>query len=157
METLWPLRMRLDREPLVRCTRDLLSNPPALYPRGSFWGRGGKPSVQAKHTWSRYKCFIVSTKAWIEITSLPRGSIPIYELHSWTKSVKNFALSYSQDTHPANLAPWWPLPPPLPGKCCLVGSKNVLATLQHCCFWAWRGKYLEWTGAVEGSILKLVI
>ena len=25
---------------------------------------------------------------------------------SWTKSVKNFALSYTQETHPAYLAPW---------------------------------------------------
>ena len=25
-----------------------------------------------------------------------------------------------------------PLLPPLPGRCCLVGSKNVRATLQHC-------------------------
>ena len=27
-------------------------------------------------------------------------------LQSWTKSVKNFALSYTQETHPAYLAPW---------------------------------------------------
>ena len=27
-------------------------------------------------------------------------------LQSWTKSVQNFALSYTQDTHPAYLAPW---------------------------------------------------
>ena len=27
-----------------------------------------------------------------------------------------------------------PSPPPLPGQCCSVGSKNVRATLQHCFF-----------------------
>ena len=43
------------------------------------------------------------------------------KLQSWTKSVKNFALSYSQETHSANLATRWPLP----GQCCLVGSKNI--------------------------------
>ena len=30
----------------------------------------------------------------------------IPRLQSWTKSVKNFALSYSQETHLANLALW---------------------------------------------------
>ena len=39
-------------------------------------------------------------------------------LQPWTKSVKNFTLSYSQKTHPVNLASWWPLSPPLPGQCC---------------------------------------
>ena len=47
------------------------------------------------------------------------------KLQSWTKSVKNFALSYSQETYSANLATWWPLP----GQCCLVGSKNIPTTL----------------------------
>ena len=80
--------------------------------------------------------------------------ILIPRLQSWTKSVKNFALSYSQETHPANLAPGWPLPPPLPGQCCLVGSKNVPATLQRCFF---GGKWeVSWVNrALEGSILKL--
>ena len=64
----------------------------------------------------------------------------ILKIQSWTKSVQNHALSYSQETHPVNLAPWWPLPPPLPGQCCLVGSKNVLATLQHCFFWVGEGR-----------------
>jgi len=51
---------------------------------------------------------------------------------SWTKSVKNFALSYLQETQPVNLASWSPLPPSptLPGQCCLIRSKNVPATLQ---------------------------
>ena len=80
--------------------------------------------------------------------------ILIPRLQSWTKSVKKFALSYSQETHPANLAPGRPLPPPLPGQCCLVGSKNVPATLQHCFF---GGKWkVSWVNrALEGSILKL--
>ena len=42
--------------------------------------------------------------------TLPKGwpinLILIPRLQSWTKSVKNFALSYSQETYPANLAPW---------------------------------------------------
>ena len=77
-------------------------------------------------------------------------------LQSWTKSVKNFALSYTQETYPANLAPWWPLPPPLPGQCCLVGSKNVRATLQHCFLGKEGG--VSWVNrALEGSIFKLHI
>ena len=78
------------------------------------------------------------------------------QLESWTKSVKNFALSYTQETYPANLAPWWPLPPPLPGQCCLVGSKNVRATLQHCFLGEEGG--VSWVNrALEGSIFKLHI
>ena len=76
-----------------------------------------------------------------EAHTLPKGRpinlILIPRLQSWTKSVKNFALSYSQKTHPANMAPCdpSPSPPPLPGQCCLVRSKNVSVTRQLCFFW----------------------
>ena len=87
--------------------------------------------------------------------SVHRDTMPRY-LQSLTKSVKNFALSYTQETYPANLAPWWPLPPPLPGQCCLVGSKNVRATLQHCFLGEEGG--VSWVNrALEGSIFKLQI
>ena len=68
-------------------------------------------------------------------------------LQSWTKNVKNFALSYPQDFHPADLVPQWPLPPPHPCQCCSVRGRNDPAGLQHCfgdegesicdcqCFW----------------------
>ena len=78
-------------------------------------------------------------------SSLSRQRNSGIDLQSWTKSVKNFALSYTQETHPAYLAPWWPLPPPLPGQCCLVGCKNVRATLQHC-FLGGRGSILSEPG-----------
>ena len=99
------------------------------------------------------------TNLWFILETLPRHSSSLFDwnktqpqtskkseqrLQSWTKSVKNFALCYTQETHPAYLAPWWPLPPPLPGQCCLRGCKNVRATLQHC-FLGGRGEYLEWT------------
>ena len=81
---------------------------------------------------------------------------PTGEQQSWTESVKNFALSYTQETYPANLAPWWPVPPPLPDQSCLVGSKNVRATLEHCFFWGEGG--VSWVyRALGGSILKLNI
>ena len=64
-------------------------------------------------------------------------------LQSWTKSVQKFALSYSQDTHPANLVPHWSLPPPLPGQRCSVRSKNVPAALQHCFLGGKRGSMLS--------------
>ena len=74
----------------------------------------------------------------------------------WTKNLKNFALSCSQETHPANLAPWWPLPSPRPGQCCLGGSKNVPATLQLCFLGG--EEEVSWVNrALEGSILKLDI
>lgn len=50
-------------------------------------------------------------------------------LQSWTKSVQKFPLSYSQDTHSANLPPQGSLSPPLSGQRCSVRSKNVLAAL----------------------------
>ena len=56
--------------------------------------------------------------------SFSNKPLVITEPQSTTESVKKFALSYSKETRPANLAPWWPLPPPFPGQCCLVGSKN---------------------------------
>ena len=37
-------------------------------------------------------------------------------------------------------------PPPHPGQCCLVGSKNVRATLQHCFFWGGVGSILSEPG-----------
>ena len=61
------------------------------------------------------------------------------------QKVLRILLSHTQETHPTYLEPWWPLSPPLPGQCCLVGSKNVRATLQHY-FFGGRGEYLEWTG-----------
>ena len=39
-----------------------------------------------------------------------------------------------------------PLLPLLPGRCCLVGSKNVRATLQHCFFWGGVGSILSEPG-----------
>ena len=81
---------------------------------------------------------------------------PKLRLQSRRKTVENFALSYSQQTYHVNLTPWWPLPPPFPGQCCLVVSKNVSATLQHCCFWG-EGEVSWMNPALEGSILKLDI
>ena len=77
-------------------------------------------------------------------------------LQSWTKSVQKFALSYSQETHPANLAPHWFLPPPLPGQRCSVRSKNVPAALQHC-FLGGKGEVCWVNSALQGCILKLDI
>ena len=64
--------------------------------------------------------------------TLPKGRpinlILIPRLQSWTKSVKNFALSYSQKTHPANMAPCDPSPsPPTP-------PWSVLFSPQQKCF-----------------------
>ena len=70
--------------------------------------------------------------------SFSNKPVVITEPQSRTKSVKNFALSYSKETRPTNLAPWWPLLPPFPGQCCLVGSKNVPAKLQH--FFVYEGE-----------------
>ena len=47
---------------------------------------------------------------------------------------------------------------PLPGQCCLVGSKNVPTTLQHCFFLGGgegEGEVSRVNRALEGSILKL--
>ena len=55
-------------------------------------------------------------------------------LQSWTKSVVNFALSYSQNAYLADLLPLWPLPSPNPGQSCLFKMKNDPAGLQHCFF-----------------------
>ena len=51
----------------------------------------------------------------------------------------------------------WPLPspPPLPGQCCLVRSKNVPVTLQLCLFGGGEGEVSWANRALEGSILKL--
>ena len=70
--------------------------------------------------------------------SFSNKPVVITEPQSRTKSVKNFALSYSKETRPTNLAPWWPLLSPFPGQCCLVGSKNVPAKLQH--FFVYEGE-----------------
>ena len=86
---------------------------------------------------------------WGEAHTLPKGRpinlILIPRLQSWTKSVKNFALSYSQKTHPANMAPCDPSPsPPTP-------PWSVLFSPQQKCFGhtstffggGGKGKYLE--------------
>ena len=48
-------------------------------------------------------------------------------LQSWTKSVMNFALPYSQDTHVEDLAPQWTFPPPHTNQSCSVRHNNVSA------------------------------
>ena len=115
-----------------------------LHEKGRGWGGGGV--ILLGGHFQNLDCFGGSFS---KKEAFPGGWPWRIGLQSWTKSVKNSALSYTQDTHPAYLAPWWPLPPPLPGQCCLVGSKNVRATLQHCFFWGgsilsepgFRGKY----------------
>ena len=47
-----------------------------------------------------------------------------------------------------------PVPPPLPGQCCLVRSKNVSVTRQLC-FFGGEGEVSWVNRALEGSILKL--
>ena len=81
--------------------------------------------------------------------TLPKGRpinlILIPRLQSWTKSVKNFALSYSQKTHPANMAPCDPSPsPPTP-------PWSVLFSPQQKCF-GHTSTLFFWGGG--GSILS---
>ena len=84
-----------------------------------------------------------------EAHTLPKGRpinlILIPRLQSWTKSVKNFALSYSQKTHPANMAPCDPSPsPPTP-------PWSVLFSPQQKCF-GHTSTLFFWGGG--GSILS---
>ena len=75
-------------------------------------------------------------------------------LQSWTKSVMNFALPYSQDTHVEDLAPQWTLPPPHTNQSCSVRHNNVSAG-HHCfCFrdFEIRPKFSE-TRIFPGTIL----
>ena len=58
---------------------------------------------------------------------------------TWTKSVKNVALSYPQNAHPDYLIPLWPLPWHHPGQCCPVEVRNGQARLQHCFRRKWGG------------------
>ena len=60
-------------------------------------------------------------------------------LQSWTESVENFALSYPQNAHPADLVPLWPLPSPQPGQSCLVGIRNDEPDLKIVSFSGGRG------------------
>ena len=49
-----------------------------------------------------------------------------------------------------------PPPPPLPGQCCLVGSKNVLATLQHCFFGGGGGGSILSEPGCRGKYSKII-
>ena len=50
----------------------------------------------------------------------------------------SFAHCYPQDAHSVDLVLLWPFPSTHPGQCCLVGSRNDQAALQHC-FFFWKG------------------
>ena len=68
---------------------------------------------------------------------------------SWTESDENFALSYPQNAHPADLVPLWPLPSSHPGQSCLVGIRNWTSF-----FWVEEGVFVV-ASAFKGFILKL--
>ena len=72
---------------------------------------------------------------------------------SWTKSVKNFGLSYPQNAHPDYLIPLWPLPWHHPGQCCPFKVRNGPARLQHC----FRGKGRGVGGFVVASAFQSFI
>ena len=50
----------------------------------------------------------------------------------------SFAHCCPQDAYSVDLGLPWPLPSTHPGQCCLVGSRNDQAALQHC-FFFWKG------------------
>ena len=75
---------------------------------------------------------------------------------SWTKSVQKFALSYSQETRPVNLALHWSLPSPLPGQRCSVRSKMFRLHFDIV-FLGGKGEVCWVNSALQGCILKLDI
>ena len=59
----------------------------------------------------------------------------IRSLKSWTKSVKNFVVSYPQNAYPADWVPLWLLSSPHPGQSCLVEVRNYLNQEFNSIFW----------------------
>ena len=81
--------------------------------------------------------------------------LKITNLQSWTKSVKNFALSHPQNTCPMDLVLLEHLPSPHPGQCCSMEVRNDPATPWPSTLFSWgKGEVFVVTSHFKSFILK---